>query len=380
MRICLVCTEKLPVPPVRGGAIQTYIAAVAPLLARAHEVTVLCRRDPALPESEADGALRYVRLPAGSRDRYYTEVATYLASALPFDGVVVYNRPAYLPQIGAVAKGARLFLSLHNEMLHPDRIRQAEAMTVLDRTEKVITISDYIREQIAAIYPSHAAKLHTVRAGVDLAQFQPIWSESERRLQLRERLGIPADAPVILHVSRFSPKKGNHLVIEAMGQVRQSHPEAMLLVVGSSRYGTNNLDQYGRSVHEQAARLLGDQVRFTGFIPPAEIADLYLAGDIFVCASQWPEPLARVHYEAMASGLPIITTDRGGNGEVVAEGGNGLFARPHHLPAAFAQQIRTLLDAPALRSAMGAYGRSLAADRYTWVRVAAQLVPLLEGR
>lgn len=380
MRICLVCTEKLPVPPVRGGAIQTYIAAVAPLLGRKHEVTVICRSDRSLPDSETDGLVRYVRVPGGSRDRYYNGVSAYLATALPFDAIVVYNRPAYLPQIARMAKGARLLLSLHNEMLHPERISLADAAVVLEQVDGVITISDYIREQIAAAYPDYIEKLQTVRAGVDLARFQPIWAQSERRRQVRERLSIPPEAPVLLHVSRLSPKKGNHLVVEAAAQVRQSHPKMILLMVGSSRYGTNRFDEYGRSVREEAGRLLGDHVRFTGFVPPAEVAELFLAGDIFLCASQWAEPLARVHYEAMASGLPIVTTDRGGNAEVVEDGGNGLIVRPHDDPAAFAHQIRILLDAPALRSAMGARGRTLAADRYTWARVTRELLPVLEGR
>jgi len=58
-------------------------------------------------------------------------------------------------------------------------------------------------------------------------------------------------------------------------------------------------------------------------------------GDIFVCASQWNEPLARIHYEAMAAGLPIITTDRGGNAEIFEDNVNGIIIKDY--------KIRTLL-------------------------------------
>lgn len=380
LRICLICTEKLPVPPIRGGAIQTYIGAVAPLLARKHEVTVLSRNDPTLPDREGNGHSLYVRIAGEAPEAYWREAAGFLAAAPPFDVVVIYNRPAFVPQIAAAARGARILLSLHNEMLHPDRIGQAEAARVLSTVNAVITISDYIRRQLLASWPEYAGKVQMVRAGVDLARFCPAQPGDERRRQGRERFGIPPEAPVILHVSRFSPKKGNHLVVEAMGLVRQSHPEAWLLAVGSSRYGSQEMDAYAQAVLSRSAALLGSHGRFTGFLPPAEAAGLYPAGDIFICASQWAEPLARVHYEAMAAGLPIVTTDRGGNAEVMEEGGNGLIARPHDDPAAFAHQIRTLLDAPALRSAMGAHGRALAVERYSWARVAAELLPLLEGR
>ncbi|MCY8887189.1 glycosyltransferase, partial [Bacillus spizizenii] len=57
-----------------------------------------------------------------------------------------------------------------------------------------------------------------------------------------------------------------------------------------------------------------DHVIFTKFIPADDIPNLFLMADVFVCSSQWNEPLARVNYEAMAAGTPLITTNRGGNG------------------------------------------------------------------
>ena len=58
-------------------------------------------------------------------------------------------------------------------------------------------------------------------------------------------------------------------------------------------------------------------------------------GDLFVCSSQWNEPLARVHYEAMAAGIPIITTNRGGNAEVMNQGKNGIIIDDYDQPKAF---------------------------------------------
>ena len=78
---------------------------------------------------------------------------------------------------------------------------------------------------------------------------------------------------------------------------------------------------------------------FTCFIPPADIPAYYSIGDLFVCASQWSEPLARVHYEAMAAGLPIITTNRGGNAEVIAGYGNGIVIDEYDSSDVMAQQI-----------------------------------------
>ncbi|MEX2103902.1 MAG: glycosyltransferase, partial [Bacilli bacterium] len=73
----------------------------------------------------------------------------------------------------------------------------------------------------------------------------------------------------------------------------------------------------------------------------------FLIGDIFVCSSQWQEPLARVHYEAMGAGLPIITTHRGGNAEVIKTGENGIVIEDYSNPQAWAATISYLLSNPA---------------------------------
>jgi spore coat protein SA len=382
MRICLICTEKLPVPSVRGGAIQIYIENILPWLSRSHRFTVVSCTDPLLPVREVRESIRFVRLPSRSPEHYVRGVAQFLWGEPPFDLLVVYNRPAFVPVLAPAARTARLMLSMHNEMLAPNRISHQEARRILAMVDGVITISDFIRNGIDRLYPGYGHKLQTVRSGVDLSRFLP-WFADDRarkwRRVLRRELGLTGRT-VIAHVSRFSEKKGNHLALAAMEQVLEEHPSANMLLVGSTRYGSNRLDPYGQAIQERALALPDGAVCMTGFLPPVRIADLLLAADLFLCASQWEEPLARVHYEAMAAGLPIITTDRGGNAEVMEEGGNGLIARPYDDPGAFAAHILTLARDPALRLAMGVHGRVLAEELYPWERVAAELLGLFVRR
>lgn len=378
MRLCFICTEKLPVPPVRGGAIQIYVQEVAARLQALADVTVVSRDDPTLPNWERVGGVSYVRVPGGNPNRYYMGVTAYLQSAPAFDVIDLFNRPLQVLPVIRAAKGARLVLSLHNDLFGPDRIVPAEAQRVLAAVDAVVAISDHVRRGVAKGFPEWAGKLCTVRSGVDTRRFLPTWEAGERRRRMRRKLRLRG-RPAVLHVSRLSPRKGNHLVVEAMAEVRRIHPEAVLVMVGSSRYGSRRLEPYGRAVWEDARRRLGSGVRLVGFTPPHLLPDYFLAGDLFLCASQWAEPLARVHYEAMAAGLPIISTDRGGNGEVVKEGVNGLLARPYDDPAAFAGQIRRLLEDPVLRGDLGRRGRELAVERYSWDRVAAELWQVLRG-
>jgi len=381
MKICLICTEKLPIPPVRGGAIQAYINGVVPFLSKRHQVAVLGRTDPDLPDQERIDGVDYVRLPVGDHPSdYFQAVGRFLGARQtqgePFDVIDLFNRPAYLPMLAAAAPQTPFCLSLHNEMLAPNRVDPDLAQAVLDRASCVVTISDFIRDGVNSAWPGYEQKVRTVRSGVDLQQFRPAWAAPNRRSDVRRRLGIEGRT-VILHVSRLSIKKGNHLVIAAMRQVRQNHPEASLLVVGARWYGSNEPDAYVNSLHAQANKLGEGAIYFTGFVPPHQMPELFLAGDLFVNASQWQEPLARVHYEAMAAGLPIVTTDRGGNPEVVVEGSNGLFARPFDQPVGFETAICQLLDQPALREQLGRRGRRLSEQRYSFRRVAQELEEVL---
>ncbi|MDF2910264.1 MAG: glycosyltransferase family 4 protein, partial [Sporolactobacillus laevolacticus] len=90
---------------------------------------------------------------------------------------------------------------------------------------------------------------------------------------------------------------------------------------------------------------------------------------LFICPSQWKEPLARVHYEAMAAGLPIITTDRGGNSELFQHGIDAMIIKNYKEPKAFVKAITTLLENPELAKKMGRLGRKKVEKTYNFEHV-----------
>jgi spore coat protein SA len=211
---------------------------------------------------------------------------------------------------------------------------------------------------------------------VDIHRYQPVWSAEALQIkdQLKTKYGLE-NKKVVLYVSRLSPKKGAHILLKAMKNLLVSHPDTALVIVGSKWYGDNQEDSYVRQVR-QMSEDVDTNIIMTGFLPPKEVISHYYLGDVFVCASQWREPLARIHYEAMAAGLPIITTDKGGNAEVVRGAGNGIVIGEYNQPQAFADAITYLLDQPAIALEMGKAGRQLAEEKYSWERVAADLIRL----
>lgn len=377
MKIVLVCTEKLPVPCIRGGAIQTYIDGILPYLSKEHDVTVVSVTDPNLQDKEIRNGIRYQRATPGDSDAYYQEVANFVAQE-SFDWVILYNRPKYLPMVADAAPHSRFLLSMHNEMFHAKKITPELAYRCLDRVDGVVTVSQFIADGIADLFPGYEHKLNPVYAGVDLERFQPRWASGlqERRASLLAEQGLE-DRKVVLYVGRLTDKKGPHILLSAFPDVLEQHPSAILLLVGSKWYGKNEENEYVRTLKKQAQQL-GDAVRLTGFISPDRVQDYFLLGDIFVCASQWQEPLARVHYEAMATGLCILTTVRGGNAEVIIPEKNGLLIKDYENPAAFAQPINYLLSNLDLAEDMGRNGRQLSEINYSWSRVASDILSILE--
>jgi spore coat protein SA len=368
MKIALICTEKLPVPPVAGGAVQLYISEILPYISKEHDITVFSLSHPSLPNEEIVDGVKFIRVNAKTPPRYFKNIKDLLDNS--FDLIHVFNRPRWLPFLSENLSNTGFSLSLHNEMFHPDKIPEFKAVQCIERVEFINTVSKFIADGVKKLYPQAADKLNVVYSGVNVEKYSPNWSSTgmANKLILKKQYNL-LDKKVILHVTRLSPKKGTHIVISAMKKVIKNHPDAVLVVVGSKWYGKNEEDEYGIYC-KNLCNDISDNVVFTGFIPPSEIPQYYNLGDIFVCASQWEEPLARVHYEAMAAGLPIITTDRGGNGEIFVQDVNGLLIKDYSNPDSFSHYINYLLSRPNVAEELGINARKSALNKYTWQRVA----------
>lgn len=173
MNVLMISTEKLPVPPIHGGAIQTYISGVAPILAKEHKLTILGRTDPALPTSNTEGNITYERVPSdGSLEKYLRKISGFLQGH-SYDLIHIFNRPRLAPPVREVAPDSRIILSMHNDMFTPRKIAPDQAEIAISEVEKVITVSDYVGRAIQALYPQVGQKLRTIYSGVDLSRFSP---------------------------------------------------------------------------------------------------------------------------------------------------------------------------------------------------------------
>jgi glycosyltransferase involved in cell wall biosynthesis len=210
-----------------------------------------------------------------------------------------------------------------------------------------VAIAEEVRTSIRKLYAYPDPPL--IPNGIPTDEYTP---NPERRTQWRQTHKIEPHATVLVHLGRFAFQKNHALLIDAFAQVRSNTPLYLLLV------GSGELED---TVRTQVAQLgLDKRVRFLGI--RADVADILNASDVFVLSSRWEgNPLSVM--EAMAAGLPVVSTAVGGVPELVREGKTGLLV-PSEDAGALAQALQALVDDPARRQAMGAAARQHAVAHF----------------
>ena len=184
----------------------------------------------------------------------------------------------------------------------------------LTHAARVFSVSDSLRRHAISLGIS-ADKIRVVGNGVDSAKFNRV-----DRAEARAQLGISIDAPVLISVGGLVERKGFHRVIECLPTLKMRYPKLVYLIVG----GASAEGDMRAELEQQVAALgLQDTVRFLGVIPAASLKWPLSAADVFVLSTR-NEGWANVFLEAMACGLPVVSTDVGGNAEVVCSDDLGM--------------------------------------------------------
>jgi teichuronic acid biosynthesis glycosyltransferase TuaC len=225
-----------------------------------------------------------------------------------------------------------------------DAARRRRIAAALARARRVFSVSDSLKQHAVSL-GADGTKIRVVGNGVDTAKFHPV-----AKTEARAALGLPIDAPVLISVGGLVERKGFHRVIECLPSLLGEFPGLRYLIVG----GANPEGDWSGKLQQQVAQLgLQNHVLFLGAMPSAELKRPLSAADVFVLATR-NEGWANVFLEAMACGLPVITTDVGGNAEVVCEPVLGAIV-PFGDAAALQQAIANALRQSWDRAAIMAY-------------------------
>ncbi len=353
MRLLVISNDYPPKP----GGIQQYLGNLVD--AYPHPVQVVGPADgPASGTAKGEAVVRRHR----HRFMWPTrDVASFIGrAAAEFEPeAVLFGAPYPLtllgPRLGETL-GVPVGVLCHGaEVVIPAALpgtRQLLGRT-LRRLDARFAVSHFTADRVARLT---GRPVHYVGGGVDLTSYAPGPAPPRN------------EPPVVGCVSRFVPRKGQHRLIAAAGELRRRGLVVSLLLVGKGRT---------ESRLRRLAERSGVPVRFEVNVPWERLGDLYREMDAFCmpCHSRWGglevEGLGLVFLEAAATGLPVLAGDSGGAAETVAPGETGFVV---HSVGDIVDGLEYLLDDPERARAMGSEGRRRVGREFTWSRVAERLL------
>ena len=237
-----------------------------------------------------------------------------------------------------------------------------------------------MREATGCVSVSHSLKELATRLGVAEDRVRVVHNAIDAKLfhsgprdQARSQLGIDPRQPLVVSVGHLISRKRHHVLIEAFARVRERMPEARLAIMGAPSFE----QQYPGQLEAQIGALgLREHVRILGNIPPTTVATWLRAADVFALGTA-REGCCNAVLEALASGLPVVTTPAGDNAWFVEEGISG-----HIVPvddvAAMADRVGTALARPDWDRT--GIARKLTQQVGSWDRVAASVIEFFNER
>ena len=212
------------------------------------------------------------------------------------------------------------------------------------RLKKIVANSRRGKTEIMHHYQVAGDKIEVIYNGVDPEVYHPRNRDLFRTSQ-RQEMGIREEGWIVLFLGSGFRRKGLDGLIEAFSRVGKEIPEAVLVVAGKDRFG-----EYRNAAHKLG---IENRVHFLG--PTRKAKELYAASDLFALPTLY-DPFSNACLEAMATGLPVLTSCQNGVSELIVDGKSGLLVPEATDFEAIAEKIRTFYHAPN-RGAWGAEAR-----------------------
>jgi len=355
-----ILPDEEPFSDRHGGAISRWCANV---LRDDSESTIIC---PSADESWGFSPERVLvtrSLERYGKNRILRQIfrlsLSYLRNALlpglknvkAGDVLWVHNDRKHAAALTGFAKenGASLVLHMHNSIpTYTSRKVICELAKV-----KIVCCSNFLRVETERNFPELKV-CRVLLNGADAKLFSP-----------RENApGAANEAPrQILFAGRLVKEKGVHVLLDAMRELERRGVAARCWVVGSTGFGGSTPDQYVKKLQRNAPA----SVEFLGYKSGPELAQIFRDSSIYAAPSVWNDPFPLAILEALASGLPVVASRRGGIPEAFIDGG-GILVNPDSA-SALADAFERILSDTTLRKRLAMEARASFLKNFTWTIV-----------
>lgn len=258
---------------------------------------------------------------------------------------------------GILAAGlARIPAVVHSEhgrdISDPDgsnrkRILVRKGLSIL--VDHHVAVSEDLRRWLVSVVGLRAERVQAIPNGVDVEEFSPAG-----KISAREEFGLGMARTVYGSVGRLDPVKDYPTVIRAFTRIAESRDDLALVIIGDGPCKTDLMELVRQLGVDGKVRFLGERT---------DIASLLRAVDVFVLGSL-AEGLSNTALEAMATGLPLVVTDVGGNSELVVQGETGWLVEKGN-PEDMATAMDRYLADPSMILAHGKASRNRAVNHYS---------------
>jgi len=287
-----------------------------------------------------------------------------------FDLIVSNGAESILQDIVTMHSCHRAGVEQHNkERGRPFTIRPADWVILLierhncrkGNYSKIIAVSESVKQELMKYYHIPDEDIIVIHNGVNIDEFKP---DPQTRFEVRRRYDVKERDIMMLWVGHDFRGKGLEFAIKALPMVSN---DVKLFVVGG-----DNPSRYKQLAQEFG---VSDRVLFLG--RSTNVSQWYAASDIFVFPTAY-EGCPLVVLEAMATGIPAITTRIAGAAELISDGYDGVLFDDHTDAGEIAQKINLLSEDQGLRETIGSNARKTAED-YSWDKVALRTMEVYQS-
>lgn len=333
-KICIISAGILPIPDVKGGAVERLISMLIEVNEYKHifDITIItCPDEKAIKEQHLYKYTKFVNLKSFDINyinklinkikwhiSHYFNIDCYWLNFInsPINRFIFKNRNKFDLFIGECAGtsfcntasrfiGNKKFVAhLHANIL---------ASSIYEKTYgNIISVSHFIMNQYRKNSSLPTERTDTVFNGIATDKFNKKLNDLEKD-KIRKDLGLEKDDFVIIFCGRIVKEKGLKELICAIKEIENL--KIKLLILGSSNFGLGNFGSYPQEIKEIVSHNR-DRIIFTGFINNNDLYKYHQIADIGVVPSIYNDPCPLSLFELITSGLPTIATNAGGMPEI----------------------------------------------------------------